>query len=104
MKTHAREELHEMLCDILGSRNVYFQPTNNIHMKYPAIIYSRSNVNNRYADNLAYLQNVGYKVVVIDSNPDSEIVKRVAKLPLCRFNAHYVSENLNHDAFTLFYR
>lgn len=101
MKTRAN--LHEELCEILGSRNVYFQPTSNVNMKYPAIVYSRSSINSNFADNIVYMQHNAYKVVVIDANPDSIVVKRVSALPRCRFNAHYVSENLNHDAFTLFY-
>ena len=40
MKT--RYELHEFLCEILGSRNVYFQPPESVKMKYPAIVYERT--------------------------------------------------------------
>ena len=29
-----RLKLHEELCDILGSRNVYFQPPETVKMKY----------------------------------------------------------------------
>lgn len=44
-----------------------------------------------------------YKLVVVDKNPDSAIVKKVSKLPMCKFNSHYVSDNLNHDVFTIYY-
>ena len=37
--TERRLELHEILCTILGSRNVYFQPPESIKMNYPAIVY-----------------------------------------------------------------
>jgi len=32
-----RIQLHEILCDVLGTRNVYFQPPESVDMNYPAI-------------------------------------------------------------------
>ena len=98
-----RLELHELLCNILGSRNVYYQPPASIQMKYPAIVYSRDNVFNRHGDNIPYMQSVSYQVTVIDKDPDSMIVSDISKLPYCRFNRHFTSDNLNHDVFTLYY-
>ena len=98
-----RLDLHEILCDILGSRNVYFQPPESIKMEYPAIVYSRSNIDNMSANNSVYMQSYFYELTVIDSDPDSEIVKQISELPTCRFNRHFTSDNLNHDVFTLFY-
>lgn len=98
-----RLELHEVLCDILGSRNVYYQPPESVKMKYPAIRYSRSDVENNFANNKVYMQSHEYEVIVIDRNPDSDIVDKVSSLPRCRFNRHYTADNLNHDVFTLYY-
>lgn len=98
-----RLELQSLLESILGSRNVYFQPPNNVQMKYPAIVYSRNRIDNRDADNSVYLQNISYQVIVIDKNPDSEIVSKISKLPLCRYDRHYNADNLNHDVFTLYF-
>ena len=44
-----RLELHEIFCDILGSRNAYFQPPASVKMNYPAIKYSLSNIENNNA-------------------------------------------------------
>lgn len=98
-----RLELHEFLCDVLGSRNVYFQPPATTQMKYPAIVYSRSRINNLSADNDVYIQDKRYQLIVIDSNPDSEIVERISKLPTCQHDRQYKSENLNHDVFTIYF-
>lgn len=98
-----RLELHEMLCGILGSRNVYFQPPASVQMRYPAIVYSRKPIKNSHANNLVYRQSNSYEVTVIDEDPDSEIVKTVSKLPSCRHERYFTSENLNHDVFTLYY-
>jgi len=101
--TDRRLQLNETLCKILGSRNVYFQPPESIKMKYPAIVYSLSDIENLYANNGVYLSARKYTVTVIDKDPDSLIVGAVAGLPTCRYDRHYEKDNLNHDVFTLFF-
>lgn len=98
-----REELHEILCEALGSRNVYFQPPESIKMKYPAIVYSRDDIDNSFANDSVYMQSLAYSVTVIDSDPDSEIVDKISKLPRCQYDRHYKADNLNHDIFTIYY-
>lgn len=100
---HDRLDLHEELCKILGSRNVYFQPPVSVSMKYPAIVYERDNIRNSHADDGVYKQSLVYSVTVIDFDPDSEIVEKISKLPKCSFSRHFTSDNLNHDVFTLYY-
>lgn len=103
-----RLELHELLCDVVnitepdGDRHVYFQPPESFKIKYPAIIYYRSNIINNYANNSVYKQSTCYELTVIDEDPDSKIVKLISELPRCRFNRHYTSDNLNHDVFTIY--
>jgi hypothetical protein len=98
-----RLELHELLCKILGSRNVYFQPPESVKMKYPAIRYARNRIENVSADNVTYRQNVSYTITVIDRDPDSEIVKCVSAIPGIRFNRFYTADNLNHTIFIMYY-
>ena len=98
-----RLELHELLCEALESRQVYFQPPTNVGMQYPAIVYSRDDIQNNFADNDVYLQHYMYQVIVIDKDPDSAIVQKVSLLPKCKFDRHYVADNLNHDVFTIYY-
>lgn len=100
----SRLELHEILCDILGSRNVYYQPPESVKMGYPAIVYARANIYNEFADDDVYKQSRAYTLTVIDFDPDSEIVSAVSKLPRCRFDRHYTYNNLNHDVFTIYYK
>ena len=99
----SRLELQNLLESILGSRNVYYQPPESIKIKYPAIIYSRNYIDNNFADDIVYMQNHTYQIIVIDANPDSEIVNKISKLPMCRYDRHYTSDNLNHDVFILNY-
>ena len=100
----SRLELHEEFCNILGSRNVYFQPPASIKLNYPCIVYSISNVNKQNANDKMYKSMNEYKVVVIDSDPDSEIPSKIiAHFPMCRFDRAYTSDNLNHSALSLYY-
>lgn len=98
-----RLELHELLCEILGSRNVYFQPPSNIKMKYDAIIYARKTIENRYANNNVYKQEDAYELTAIYEDPDSDIPRKISLLPRCRFDRQFTADNLNHAVFTLYY-
>lgn len=99
----SRLDLQAFLEEILESPNVYFQPPSTIKMSYDAIVYSRSDIMNKHANNSVYKQDQAYELVVIYRNPDSDIPKKISRLPNCRFNRHYTSDNLNHDVFTLYW-
>lgn len=98
-----RKELHEVLCEILGSRQCYFQPPETVKMEYPAIVYELQTNDAQYADNASYIGRWSYSVTVITRDPETDIPGKVEKLPLCRANRFYQADNLNHYNFTLFY-
>lgn len=97
----SRLELQVLLETILGSRNVYYQPPETIKMNYPAIVYSRDRIKPGFANNNVYTIAKSYEIIVIDKNPDSLIVDKVAAMPACMFSRNYTVDNLNHDAFTI---
>lgn len=99
----SRLELQTILEELLGSRNVYYQPPESIKMQYPAIVYSRKDIVNSHANNSVYKQDNAYELTVIDEDPDSEIVAKVSMMSACDFDRHFEKENLNHDVFTLFF-
>lgn len=101
MQESRRLMLHETLCDILGSRNSYFQPPETVNMKYPAIVYGLDDIPSTHADNGVYLRCRKYRLTLIDHDPDSEIVGKIADLPYCAFNSSYQKDNLNHFVFTI---
>ncbi len=98
-----REELQTTLEGLLGSRNVYFQPPENIRMNYPCVVYERDSVETKYADNEMYFRKKRYRITIIDRDPDSEIPDRIATLPLCRYSRFFTADNLNHDIFNLYF-
>lgn len=96
-----RLQLHELLESI--TPNVYFQPTTNVKMEYPAIVYKRDFAETLFADDRPYRREKRYAVTVIDRDPDSPIPDKVADLPMCTYNRFYTADDLNHDVFTLFF-
>lgn len=98
-----RTELQLVLEDILGLRNVYFQPPESTRLVYPCIMYSLSSDDDRFADDTRYKNLRRYSLTVVDKNPDSQIPERIKTLPYCSFDRFYTADNLNHFAFSLYY-
>lgn len=98
-----RLELQAKLEELLGSRNVYYQPPESKKMEYPAIRYSKSDIRVNRADDSAYSKIKRYEITVISKTPDHEVIDKILELPYCSFDRHYVADNLNHDILTLYY-
>lgn len=81
----------------------HFQPPPNLRMSYPCIVYQRDNAETEFAGNRPYSYTQRYSVTLIDPDPDSSILAKIAALPMCIFNRHYVVDGLNHDVFVLYY-
>jgi len=104
MMNASRLELHTELLEILGTNNVYFQPPESIKMSYPAIVYSRSDIENTHAGDNIYNQTIKYKVTALDHNPDSEVVEKLSAFKYATFDRHYAVNGINHDQFTISYK
>lgn len=100
----SRLNLHEEFCEILGTRNAYFQPPANVRMQYDAIRYNLSGKDLKRANNEIYQNTNEYEGVVITRSPDSDLPDKIlAHFKMCRFGRPYVADNLNHFPFTLYY-
>lgn len=100
----SRPELHEELCVLLGSRNVYYQPPSSVQMKYPCIRYSSDGVNVDRANNRAYITHNRYEGVVIDYDPDSEFPASILEhFQMCSLEPGYTADGMNHFPFTLYF-
>lgn len=98
-----RRNLQELLVNILGSNNVYFQPPPTIQIKYPCIIYERTSGDSQFADNNPYTFTIRYKITYIDRNPENSILERLAALPMCKYDRFYTAAGLNHDVFNIYF-
>ena len=74
-----RLELQSILTELLGSKQVYFQPPPTVQMAYPCIVYRRDYELSRFADDTPYKHDKRYLVTVIDRNPDSGIPDKIAE-------------------------
>ena len=100
----SRLELHEELCTILGSRNVYFQAPSSVKMQYDAIRYELSDKDLKRANDKIYQKTNQYSGVVITRDPDTTIPDEIlSRFEMCSFGRPYTSDNLNHYPFTLYY-
>lgn len=99
----SRLALQALLEDLLGSRNVYYQPPESISMNYPAIVYSLNDIENRFANDEVYDQSLSYQLTLIDDDPDNEIKNKISRLRMCNFDRHFKSDNLNHYVFTIYF-
>lgn len=99
----SRVDLQRELERLLGTRHVYYQAPESVKMEYPAIRYSRSDVDAKSANNKPYMHKNRYEIIVIDRKPDNAVIDELLKLPMCTYDRHYTADNLNHDVMTLYY-
>jgi hypothetical protein len=99
-----RIEFHNEMKQLLGSNNVYFQPPENVKIKYPAIIYSRTRIDTTFANNNGYKLDHAYQVVYVHSNPDDPLIDQLALFPTARFQREYTSDNLYHTVFIIYFK
>ena len=100
----SRLKLHEELCEVLGTKNCYFQPPESLKLKYPCIVYSMYRINTKFADNKVYNKVSQYTVTFIHKDPDDTISDDILdRFSNCRMDRRFTSDNLYHDVFTLYY-
>lgn len=98
-----RLALSAILRTLLDSNNVYYQPPESLKMEYPAIRYSKSSYDTRYANDGKYFKKPRWELIVISKTPDHPVIDKLLELQYCSYDRHYVMENLHHDVLTLFY-
>jgi hypothetical protein len=96
-----RLQLHNILVGI--TENVYFQPPNNLTMKYPCITYAEDGDRKLFANNSPYRRTKRYLVTVIDRDPDSDLPDAVCELDYVSYERWFAADNLNHFVFNLFF-
>lgn len=82
---------------------VYYQPPNNTGMDYPCIVFKLDDQDTKFANNRPYLHFDKYQVTIIDSDPLSAIPAKVADLPTCTFDRRFISDNLHHTVYNLYF-
>lgn len=98
-----RYEFQALLVELLGSKNVYFQPPETLKMSYPCIVYELSKFKDRHANNGLYGSHTEYQATLIDRNPDSPTKDKLHELPLSSLSSTFTMEGLNHFVFTIYH-
>lgn len=98
-----RLELHDELLSIFEN-NVYYQPPESIKLSYPCLLYSLSGGQNTRADNTSYLFTRRYELIYITRDSEHNFIEIMLKhFKHISYDRRYVSDNLYHDTFTLYY-
>lgn len=103
MIPRSRKTLGNLIKTVSECEHVYFQPPSNTRMSYPCVIYKLSSGDTTFANDKPYVFKKRYEITVIDENPDSLIPDKIAQLESCIMDRHFVSDNLNHWAFYLYF-
>lgn len=99
----SRLELQAKLEELLGLKHVYYQPPESLRLEYPAIVYSKSKIETRKANNSMYSKFTRYDITVIDKRPDNPVIDKLMELPYCSYDRPYKADNLNHDVLSIYY-
>lgn len=99
----SRKELHYRFEEILGSKNVYFNPPQNKMLEYPCILYNLDDKQTVKADNINYLLQNFYNVTLIHPDPVNKIQDTIMELPYCTFISFYSADDLNHYRYQIYY-
>lgn len=99
-----RTELHDKLCEILGSKNVYFQAPSSLKMQYDAIRYTLGGKDIKKADNKIYISRNRYDGVLIVKDQETDVIDKLLNgFDMCSLGTSYISDNLYHYPFTIYY-
>lgn len=72
-------------------------------MVYPAIRYELEDISTVHADNQPYLLPKRYQITFITRDPDDPVIDKIASLPKCQFDRPYVSDQLHHYIYSIYF-
>lgn len=99
-----RVDLSPIFRGILGNNHVYFQSPAPHLLEYPCIVYERSRRTTNFADDKIYKDLNQYTVTLIGRNPDNDdYINKLLNLQYCQYDRRFITDNLYHDVFTLYY-
>ena len=98
-----RLQLQQTLEQMLGSRNVYFQPPETIKMAYPCIVYDLTKVDADHADDAKYRLLKRYTVTLITRDAEPSTFYDILALPYCSHDRTFCADGLYHFTFRLYF-
>lgn len=87
----------------IPKQNIYYQPPSGHLIKYPCIIYGEVKLDVKYADNTPYSYKKQYTVKHIFKDQTKDLIEKFIKIQYCSFKDTYISDNLRHDVYNIYY-
>lgn len=98
------QDLHQKFINFMGKDMVKFQPSPNYKLTYPCLLYSYTGGRTEFAQNYPYMYTRRYTVTLITRDSTSDLPDRFAMtFPMCVHDRSFVTDNLYHHIFTLYY-
>lgn len=99
-----RIKLQSELVDLLGSKNVYFQPSTNIKLSYPCIVYELKKFDDRFANDARYNTNRVYQITHVYQRYQNNLQDKLRdSFHFIEFNSSSKIDGLYQDVYTLYY-
>lgn len=98
-------DLQEALQNLMGENiKVYFQPPENLNIKYPCIVFDRTNALADYADNKPYHVTKRYTVTLMSKTADNdEDLDKLLTFPMSTYDRQFINDGIVHDVFSIYY-
>ena len=99
-----RIDLHKEILNLVGVNvKVYYQPPSSVKITYPCVIYKLDSDKTKYANDIKYIKHKRYSLTIVTKDADSELPDLFDSLTYCKFDRMYMSENLYHYVYTIYY-
>lgn len=97
-------KLNDILVKLMGNDHVYFQPSEDIKIEYPCIVYDTQTPAIRRADNHVYTHMDCYQLTIITEDPyDILLWKVVNEFEYATPGARYIGDGLYHYPITIYF-
>lgn len=97
-------ELREIQQTALGYHHTYFEPTEKTRLQYDALVYKKLAPAVRRANDRAYAINDSWQITWISRDPETIVPRLILEhFAYCTPGAPFMSDNLYHFPFTIFY-
>nr|DAD73345.1 MAG TPA: tail completion protein [Siphoviridae sp. ctKm44]DAE09866.1 MAG TPA: tail completion protein [Siphoviridae sp. ctJdE31] len=75
---------------------LFYNPVSNTNLTYPCILYKRSAVRQRHADNIRYHTHESYEITVIDKRVESPVIDILLDSQYCVYENEFIVDNMHH--------
>lgn len=100
------EKLREIMMEATGIPNCYYDPPENIQMKYPCIVFHLSGDDCLYADNKTYFHTFRWTATIMDrySTTQERYIREMEEKCRASLDRMFVNDGIHHTVFTINYR